>query len=226
MTLKPGRRRISDLCAEAFAFALSLRAVQDPGDVESLRRDIGQLLERLGQQAREAGVDSTHLDQARYALCALIDEIVLSSKWEIKTQWMNQPLQMVYFKDFTAGEQFYQRLEALRGAKSERDVDLLEVYAQCLAVGFRGKYADLAGMQKIADLLDQVSREIRAARGVESRALSASFQRQAVLPEKVRRLPVWLFAALGAAFLLLLLFVLDSVLANQAAVFLATGEVR
>jgi hypothetical protein len=106
-------RPLPDLCAEVFAFALSLRSAKDPGDAESLRRSVAQLFDRLSQRAREANIDSAHLDQARYVLCALIDEIVLSSKWEMKSQWMNQPLQMAYFQDFTAGEQFYRRLDAL-----------------------------------------------------------------------------------------------------------------
>lgn len=214
-------RPLPDLCAEVFAFALSLRSAKDPGDADSLRRSVAQLFDRLSQRAREANIDSAHLDQARYVLCALIDEIVLSSKWEMKSQWMNQPLQMAYFQDFTAGEQFYRRLDALRGAKGDREIDLLEVYAQCLAVGFRGKYADLAGMQKIADLLDQLNRDIRTARGVEGRSLSAPFTAETVLPERVKRIPVWVVAVCGAGLLLVLLFILDAVLASKASAFLA-----
>lgn len=214
-------KRLPDLCAEAFAYALALRGAQDPGGPEPVRQAAAQILERLANQAREQGVDSTHVDHARYALCALLDETVLTSKWEWRTQWLSKPLQMVYFQDFTAGEQFYRRLETLREAKSPRDVDLVEVYAQCLAVGFRGKHADVAGMQKIAELLDGLNRDIRTARGVESRALSAPFQRETALPERMRRMPVWLLVAAGAGFLLLLMLLLDTILASQAADFLA-----
>lgn len=216
--------RLPDLCAELFAFALNLRGAKDPGSVESLQRTIAQLLDRLGQRAREAGIDSAHLEQARYVLCALLDEIVLGSRWELKSQWLAQPLQMVYFQDFTAGEQFYKRLEALRGAKDPRQVDLLEVYVQSLAVGFRGKHADLVGMQKVAELTDSLMRELRAARGVESRLLSAVHTPTAALPERVNRLPVWVVVACAAAFLLLLLLLLDAILASKAAAFLANAE--
>lgn len=217
-------QRLPDLCAELFAFALNLRGAKDPGSVESLQRTIAQLLDRLGQRAREAGIDSAHLDQARYVLCALLDEIVLGSRWEMKSQWLAQPLQMVYFQDFTAGEQFYKRLDALRGAKDPRQIDLLEVYALSLAVGFRGKYADLAGMQKVTELSDSLTRELRASRGVESRLLSATHTPTAALPERVRRLPVWVVAACVAAFLLLLLLLLDAILASKATAFLSGSE--
>jgi type VI secretion system protein ImpK len=217
----PAGKALPDLCGDLFAFALQLRSAQDPGDAEALRRHIVKLLERLVSDARAAGIDSAQVDEARYASCALFDEIVLGSKWAMKDAWLSAPLQMTFFQDFTAGEKFYVRLEAARAGKSPREIDLLEVYAQCLAVGFRGKYGDFAGMQKVADLSDQLHREIRQGRGVETRALSAPFAREAVLPERVRRLPVWVFVAVAAGLLLVLLFVLDTMLASQAAPLLA-----
>lgn len=220
-TNAPTGPSLPDLCGDLFAFALQLRSAQDPGDADTLRRPIQKLLERLVTDARAAGIDSAHLDEARYALCGLFDEIVLGSKWALKEQWLSAPLQMTYFQDFSAGETFYTRLEAARAGKSPREVDLLEVYAQCLAVGFRGKYGDFAGMQKVADLSDQLHREIRDSRGVASRALSAPFRRETVLPERVRRLPVWVLAAAASGLLLVLLFVLDTMLASQAADLLA-----
>src|SRR5690606_29733793 len=159
----------------------------------------------------EAGVDSAHLDAARYALCALLDEIVLGSRWELKTRWFQQPLQMIYFGDFTAGAQFYRRLDELR-ADAAHNVEATAVYAQCLAIGFRGKHADLAGMQKVDDLLAELGELLRKARGVTGRALSKPVVRSESLPQQVRRLPAWVAFAGAAAVLLLLWFALDALL--------------
>ncbi|MCK5940614.1 MAG: type IVB secretion system protein IcmH/DotU [Planctomycetes bacterium] len=224
MTASPAQtgERLPALCSDLFAFALSLRTSQAPEDCDRLQATIAGLLEKLGQRCRDAGVDSAHLDAARYALIALLDEIVLGSRWELKTQWMSKPLQMSYYGDFTAGEQFYQRLDALL-QDTEANVDAIEVYAQCLAAGFRGKHADLAGMQKIDDLLAELTGKIRLARGVEGRALSRPLVRTEVLSEETRRLPVWVVAAAGAGLALLLWFVLDSLLASQADEFLRAG---
>jgi len=224
-TLKAGAvgPRLPELCGELFAFALSLRSAKDPGDAEQLFATIGRLLEQLGQRARDAGVDSAHLDAARYAFCALLDETVLGSRWEIKSAWMSKPLQMSYYGDFTAGEQFYQRLEGLRGDLTH-NVDAIEVYAQCLAAGFRGKYADLAGMQKVADLLAELGAQLRSARGINGRALSKPFARTDVVQQTVRQLPVWMMAAAGAGLVLIVLFLLDGLLSSQAADFLETGK--
>lgn len=216
--------RLSDLCGELFAFALSLRSAKDPGSASTLRQSVAQLFDRLGRSAREANIDSAHLDQARYVLCALLDEIVFASRWELKAEWLNQPLQMVYFQDFNAGEQFYKRLDELRGKKEAREIDLLEVYTNCLLLGFRGKYADLAGMQKVAELADQLVSEIRAARGAADRSLSPRFQREAALPAQVKRLPAWVVASACGAFVLLLLFLLDAILASKAGPVLAAAS--
>jgi len=217
--------RLPELCDGLFAFALSLRASRDPGDCKQLFDNATSLLEGLSQNARDAGVDSAHLEAARYALCALIDEIVLGSRWEIKGQWMSNPLQMAFFGDFTAGEQFFTRLDALQQDLAH-NVDAVEVYAQCLAAGFRGKYADLAGMQKLDDMLAELGPKLRAARGVEGRALSTPHAPAAVLRQSVKRMPVWMMAVAGAALVLLMLFVLDALLASQASDFLVKGASR
>lgn len=211
------------LCSDLFAFALSLRTSKAPDDCDRLQSTIAGLLEKLSQRARDAGTDSAHLDAARYAIVALLDETVLGSRWELKTQWMSKPLQMSYYGDFTAGEQFYQRLDALLQDK-QANVEAIEVYAQCLAAGFRGKYADLAGMQKIDDLLAELTDQIRLARGIEGRALSKPVQRTEVLSQESRQLPVWVVAAAGAGLALVVWFVLDSVLASQAADFVNGGN--
>lgn len=217
-----GTARLPELSSELFAFALSLRSAKDPGNAQQLFDHIARLLEKLSQRARNAGVDSAHLDAARYAFCALLDETVLASRWEIKSDWMSKPLQMAFYGDFTAGEQFYNRLDDLR-SDAAHNVDAIEVYAHCLAAGFRGKHADLAGMQKIDDLLVELNAQIRTARGIEGRALSKPFVRTEVLQDTVRRVPVWIIAAACLGLVLVTLFILDGLLASQADEFLSGG---
>jgi hypothetical protein len=45
-----------------------------------------------------------------------------------------------------------------------------------------------------------------------------------VLPQAVRRVPVWIAVAAGAGLLLVLLFALDALLSSQAAPFLDSGR--
>lgn len=218
----PSATGLVDACAEALALSMGLRDAPEPEKVEALRVTAHEVLGRVSARARKAGVDSKNIDEARYALCALIDETVLNSSWEkVKLDWISKPLQMELYGDFTAGEQFYTRLEALRGSRQREDVDVLEVYAQCLALGFRGKHADYAGMQKVAALLDEVCAEIRRSRGLADDRLSEAYERAEQLPEQIKQLPVWGVPAIGAVVLLLLLWILDGILAGQASDLLA-----
>jgi type VI secretion system protein ImpK len=217
-----GQIRLPELCNELFAFALTLRTAKDPGDAEQLTATIARLLEQLSTKARSANVDSAHLDAARYAICALLDETVLGSRWEIRSTWMNKPLQMTYYGDFTAGEQFYQRLQGLRG-DFDQNVDAIEVYAQCLAAGFRGKYADLAGMQKADDLLAELGAQIAKSRGLQNRNLSKPHSRSSAVNQSIQHLPVWVVLAACAGVLLVILVILNLLLASEASEFLAPG---
>lgn len=213
---------LPQLTSELFAFALSLRSAKDPGNAQQLFDNISQLLEQLSQRARNAGVDSAHLDATRYAFCALLDETVLSSRWQIKTEWMSKPLQMSFYGDFTAGEQFYQRLENLR-SDATHNVDVIEVYAHCLAAGFRGKHSDLAGMQKVNDLLAELGAEISTVRGIRNNALSKTFTRTTVIEKSMQQTPVWMFAAVSAGVVLCVLFLLNMLLSWQAGDFINYG---
>src|SRR5439155_582431 len=53
--------------------------------------------------------------------------------------WRREPLQMHYFGDFLAGEQFFDRLDDLHAGA---DADLLSIYFTCLCAGLRGMFRD------------------------------------------------------------------------------------
>src|SRR5262249_23521135 len=76
---------------------------------------------------------------AQYAGVALVDETVMSSTWPGAEQWRREPLQVHYYDNLLAGEQFFVRLDELR---SGADDDLLEVYFLCLCAGFQGRFRD------------------------------------------------------------------------------------
>ena len=73
---------------------------------------------------------------ARLAVCAWVDESVLCSSWEGKVSWEHEQLQRIHYGATNAGEEFFDRLHELDpDAKGVR-----EVYAYCLAMGFKGRY--------------------------------------------------------------------------------------
>ena len=76
---------------------------------------------------------------ALFAVCALIDELILDSQWKYKDMWAKSPLQKKYFDTSNAGAEFYKRLDRLNES-DPKDQDVREVYLYALVQGFSGCY--------------------------------------------------------------------------------------
>ena len=202
---------LPDLCADILSFTLQLRKSEDPGDPEALRRDVEELFRLLEERAREAEIPEANVSQAKYALAALVDELILTSNWQAKESWSGRPLQLEYFNDFAAGEEFYNKLETLRRVQDPGKLDVLEVYYLCLTLGFKGKYADIKGMETLRSLTKGIAAELLAARGRDPSSggtLSPRWERPDELPHIVKSFPVWgiVAACIGALLLVYILF--------------------
>ena len=205
---------LADLCGDLLAFALQLKRSSDPGDAEAMRLKIDEQFRALETKARQSDVPQEDVQQAKYAICAFIDEMILTSSWGLKDSWADKPLQLAYFNDFSAGEEFYNKVDQLRGAKRN---SVLEVYYLCLALGFRGKYVDLQGMEKKKVLMDTMLREMRGtAPAPGTGGLSPSWQPPDALPGIVKNFPAW-FVAAACGLLVILLFILLSTLLGSSA---------
>jgi type VI secretion system protein ImpK len=203
---------LADQCGELLAMALQLRKSTDPGTAETLRSRIDEQLRSLDVRCRQEDIPQEDVQLAKYAIVAFIDEMVLTSSWPLKDAWADKPLQLAYFNDFSAGEEFYNKVDALRGQKKN---SVLEVYYLCLALGFRGKYVDLQGMEKKKTLLDTILREMKGTTSPQAQGLSPGWQPPDALPSLVRNFPAWLVAAACGLFLLFLFIVFSTLLGWQ-----------
>lgn len=151
---------LPDHCADVLAFGVALRHAADPGPADELRTKFKDLLGAFEKRARKAGVPEESVGYAKYALIAHLDEIVLESSWAIKTAWGDRPLQLEFFDSFTAGEEFFRKLEEIRKRSRPDRKELLEVYYLCLALDFRGKYQGKTGDDSYRLLLGELCSEI------------------------------------------------------------------
>lgn len=108
---------------------------EQPG-YEQVQEEIRRLLVLSEETCRTAGLDQADYDQARFAVCAWIDETVLASGWSGKQKWQHDQLQRAYYQTTEAGVEVFERLERLQPQQR----DLREVFYLCLALGFRGRY--------------------------------------------------------------------------------------
>ena len=205
---------LADLCGDLLAFALQLKRSSDPGDADAMRQKIDEQFRALESRARQADVPAEDVNLAKYAIAAFIDEMILTSSWSLKDSWADKPLQLAYFNDFSAGEEFYNKVETLRASKKNA---VLEVYYLCLALGFRGKYVDLQGMEKKKVLMDTMLREMRGTTPAPGTGgLSPGWQPPDALPGIVKNFPAW-FVAAACGLVVILLFILLSTLLGSSA---------
>jgi type VI secretion system protein ImpK len=204
-----------DICADLLNFIQSIRKAADPGEYDPFRSKAEGLFSAMEQRARESDFPAPLIELAKFALVGFLDETILQSSWAMRDMWAGNPLQLQYFNEFSAGEEFYTKLEGLRNADDPRKLDVLEVYFLCLAPGFKGKYADLKGMEKIKVLTDSISKELRKARSLGD-GLSPSWEPKDQNAGAVKEFPVWMVVVACAGFLLVLYSILHWYLGGVA----------
>lgn len=200
------------------------------GDCERLRSRFEEHFAAFERRTIRAGINDTDVQAAKYALVALVDETVLLSDLPLKDEWLGRPLQMQYFDEFAAGEEFYNKLDALRLARSAQGADVLEVYHLCMTLGFKGKFGDARGAERRQVLMESVANDIAQNRGVAPDAELAPnglpsdrVAATGVSGSFLARSPVWAVPAIVAAVLLLAMIVVGVLGDRQLAAFPA-GE--
>ncbi len=159
-TSRRGKIHLSDVYSDLFILATQLKSARDYGDPDLLRQRITGIFDAARRKGHGADVSDEAMDQAKYAIVAFLDEIILSSPWLQKDQWSARPLQYEFFRENVAGVEFFNRLEVLRRMGTTNQ-DVLEVYYLCLILGFEGQYK-LHGQEKLKGLVSELSREIEA----------------------------------------------------------------
>ncbi len=198
---------LSGAASDVFSLVLSLRTAVDLGDVQEFRKRVHRMLETLEEDARKAGASTPQIEEARFALIAMLDEAILNSKWPGRDAWRTLPLQLELLKINVAGEEFFKRLERLR-QNPEENREVLEIYYDCLALGFEGRFK-LFGREKLEPVIAALSGELGGGRSWSMDALSPHGKRPDDFSEAVGEgVPIWVTALffIPGAFLLILLF--------------------
>jgi type VI secretion system protein ImpK len=115
---------------------------------DQVKADIRRLLSESDNCARKAGFSPDDYDRGRFMVCAWVDEAILGSAWNQKNLWQREQLQRLFYQTTDAGEEVFDRLNALEFHQRE----VREIYYLCLALGFKGRFIH----QGDEFLLDQV----------------------------------------------------------------------
>jgi len=115
---------------------------------EQVKADISRLLTESETCLTKGVFSQEDYDQARFVICAWIDEVILVSKWNQKDKWQREQLQRIYYSTTDAGEEVFERLNNI----GLHQKDVREVYYLCLSLGFTGRYCNKGD----ESLLDQL----------------------------------------------------------------------
>lgn len=196
-------QRLSEIYSPCFALVLQMRATNDLGEADVLRDRIKKLLDKSGLEATRAGHAREDVQDAKFAMVAFIDETILSSDWMQKDRWLARPLQLEIYDRYDAGEEFFDKLERLRG-QGALHADVLEVYYLCMALGFKGRY-QLHDQGRLRIIIEETYAELKRVPGMGVGPLSVHGQpRDQVATEVKSKLPAWVVVVCAAVLGLLI----------------------
>jgi type VI secretion system protein ImpK len=180
-----------------------LRGTLGGPDIPSLRRFTLDEIRRFEDRARAGGVANEVVLAARYALCAALDEAVLSTPWGAQSEWAQQTLLVALHREAWGGEKFFEMLDRI-AQDPKRHIDLMELLYLCMAFGFAGKYqVEDRGHSRLSDVQHDLYRKIRDYRGAPPTELSLKWKGlQDRRNPLIRYVPWWV---VGAAALVILI---------------------
>jgi type VI secretion system protein ImpK len=207
---------LKTLVQDFISMALIVRRGRQVVSVNAFEASVDTFFSNLERDARSADYSVEQVKDTQYALCAFLDESVLrSGENDLRRHFELQPLQFRYFGVHLAGEGFFEKIDSLRG-DVKKNLDVLEVYHLCLALGFEGKFS-LGQKDQLRYLANTLGQDIARYRK-PPKTLSPDW----ALPDQVSQMlrhevPVWLYVVLIAVVCLAVYLTLDWLLGKEVA---------
>lgn len=181
-----------------------LRGSVSHPDPITLAAHVTQEVKNFEASARAQGESPETVLAARYALCTVLDETVLSTPWGSESSWGSQTLLTTFHNEAWGGEKFFQILDRLNQDPA-RNLHLLELMYICLALGFEGKYkVQERGQASLEQIQHNLFSVIRVQRGDFDRELSPHWR--GVEDQRTplaRYVPLWVVGAVAGVVLAL-----------------------
>ena len=202
----------SDLLSEV----VRLKHADTREDLETLNARLALSLHSFEPRALHNGADSSQIMGARYVLCTVLDEAVVTTPWGNESEWSQMSLLSSFHNETFGGEKFFRLLDGLI-KNPVKNLPMLELMYLCLSLGFEGKYrVTNRGMLELEGIRDALYRQIRQLRGDVPRELSPRWEG---LRDKrhglIRIVPLWMVALFMAICLVVMYSGFSWVLGEQ-----------
>jgi type VI secretion system protein ImpK len=172
-------------------------------DIEALRARAIDAVKSFEEQCRQLSVDPAHVRIARYIVCTFVDTAVFQTPWGGHHVWGSRSLLVLFEQETVGGVKFFDMLKELSKAP-DRYLDLLELQYVCLALGFKGMYAERAeGQSQLQSQQEALYRLIRDRRPGLGSVLATHWKGLAEPKAKAFRAIPWWVALVAAAVIVL-----------------------
>ena len=120
----------------------------------SLQHQLVQLLElhTLGMRRAGGGRGGALVEDARYLMVALADELLLLRDWPGRSAWPQHLLETALFQSSVAGDKVFASIERLLSDREPSQRSLAQLYLFALALGFRGRLRGMDDAGQLAGL--------------------------------------------------------------------------
>jgi len=170
-----GENIILSSASDILILASNIRSLEPNNSIEQLRHDIEQLITKFDEQINAGNLTKEVALTARYLICCLLDELVLSTPWGSDSIWSQQTLLGKYHNETSGGEKFFLIVNKLL-EQPQRNIDLIELCYVCLSAGFCGKYrVSKQGESELLQISQSLYQPIETYRPID-RDLSPAWQ--------------------------------------------------
>lgn len=200
-----------------------IRVMPHHPDPAQLRNYLVEQIQLFERRAREALVPPETVIGARYALCTALDETAAKTPWGGGGAWSRHSLLVTFHNETWGGEKFFQVLARLV-QDPKKHIDLIEMMAVCIALGFEGRFGVVDnGRTQLDTLRRRLVEIIHGARGEFAKPLSLHWK-GATTDGKAKWgfLPMWIAAGVTVLLLAAIYFLYSFLLAGKSSEVFST----
>jgi type VI secretion system protein ImpK len=150
---------------ELLSQMVQLKGCSGRENLITLNDRLSSAVTQFETRALQGGIENTQVMSARYVLCSVIDEAVVTTSWGARSDWSKMSLLSRFHHETFGGEKVFQLLERL-ARDPVKHLAMLELVYLCLSLGFEGKYRVMErGVVQLEAVRDGLYRQIRHVRG-------------------------------------------------------------
>lgn len=175
---------------------IKLRTTMNHNNVPDLHKRLTREIQNFERDAKQLSLTPETVLTARYLLCSVVDEIVLSTPWGAASGWSQHSLLSLFHKETSGGEKCFLILQRTLETPGTH-LQLLELFYLCLSLGFQGKYRLVQrGYEQLEQIRENLYRTIESHRPAMERDLSPHWE--GCVERKTRLIqyvPMWVIAS-------------------------------